>query len=297
MPLRPEVTAAWDGRAFTSGALDLTWHHLERHAEWFGDYREVGDGFRADDGFIPQVGVRLTNAWANAALFPRGAINWVSPWVRWQRVVERAGGATVSEYRYAGIQLGGVRNLNFTLRYSDERLRAGAALLPRRYAWMMFDLAPGRRLARVQVVARLGGDVDVANARTGRGGEVWDSVVVHLSDHLELQGQSDFTWLDIPGSRRLFTAGVERLRAEYNATPRAALRLIVQNVRITRDPALYQAPVPTVEGRVTLSALLSYRWSWATAAYLGWGDDRELAPTGAFSPGREQLFVKLQVSR
>jgi hypothetical protein len=218
--------------------------------------------------------------------------------VRWQRVVERAGGATVSEYRYAGIQLGGVRNLNFTLRYSDERLRAGAALLPRRYAWMMFDLAPGRRLARVQVVARLGGDVDVANARTGRGGEVWDSAVVHLSDHLELQGQSDFTWLDIPGSRRLFTAGVERLRAEYNATPRAALRLIIQNVRITRDPALYQAAVPAVEGRVTLSALLSYRWSWATAAYLGWGDDHERSATdGTFVSGRQQLFVKLQVGR
>ena len=304
VPLRPDVTPVWNGSASTSGAVDLTWHHLERHVEWFGDYREVGDRFRADAGFMPQVGVRLINAWANAAILPpaSGTINWISPWVRWQRVVERAGGgggATVSEYRYAGIQLGGVHNLNFQLRYSDERLRAGDALLPRRYAWMFFDLAPGRRLARVQVVARLGGDVDVANARTGRGGEVWDSVVVHATDHLELQGQSDVAWLDLPARGRLFTAGVERLRATYNVTPRAALRLIVQNVRITRDPALYQSPVPAVEGRLTLSALLSYRWNWATAAYLGWGDDRErsAAEGGTFAPGREQLFVKVQVSR
>jgi Domain of unknown function (DUF5916) len=300
MPLRPDVTSAWNGSAFMSGALDLMWHHLERHVEWYGDYREVGDGFRSDVGFMPQVGIRLMNAWANATLFPpaSGAINWVSPWVRWQRVVERAGGATVSQSRYAGIQLGGVRNLYVQLRYSDEQLRVGDALLPRRYAWMVFDVAPGRRLARVLVVARLGSDVDLANARTGQGGDVWDSVAVRVSDHLELQGQSDVAWLDLPGRGRLFTAGVERLRATYTATPRAALRLIVQNLRIRRDPSLYLAAVPRVEGGLTLSALLSYRWSWATAAYLGWGDDRELDAGGdRFAPGRQQLFVKLQVSR
>src|SRR4029077_17071397 len=37
LPQRPDLTAAWTGRAFTSGALDLAWHHLERHAEWFAD--------------------------------------------------------------------------------------------------------------------------------------------------------------------------------------------------------------------------------------------------------------------
>ena len=97
------------------------------------------------------------------------------------------------------------------------------------------------------------------------------------------------------GRRRLFTAGVERLRATYNFTPRTALRLVVQNVRTRRDPALYVAPTIAVEGSLTLSAL-TYRWSWASAAYLGLGDDREVGSAGTFAPGHQQLFVKVQVA-
>src|SRR5438876_1782455 len=98
------------------------------------------------------------------------------------------------------------------------------------------------------------------------------------------------------GRRRLFTAGVERLRATYNFTPRTALRLVVQNVRTLRDPALYVAPTIAVEASLTLSALFTYRWSWASAAYLGLGDDREVGSAETFAPGHQQLFVKVQVA-
>jgi hypothetical protein len=164
----------------------------------------------------------------------------------------------------------------------------------------VLDVAPGRRLARVMVVARLGGDVDIANGRRGRGGEVWDSVALHASDHLELVGLSDFTWLDVPAGgvpRRLFLAGLERLRATYNFTPHAALRLVAQHERVRRDPALYLSPANAVEGRLTLSALFTYRWSWASAMYVGLGDDRPLDAAGALAPGQQQVFVKLQVAR
>lgn len=302
VPLRPDLTPAWNGSRFTSGALDVSWHHIERHTEWFADYRDIGAGFRADDGFMPQVGVRLVNAWVNASTYPTGAISWVSPWVRWQRVTDRASGDVVSEYRYAGIQVGGIRNLNVQLRYSDERMVGGPTDVPlsRRYAWLFFDLAPSRWLARVQVVARLGGDVDLANGRAGRGGEVWDSVVVRPTAHLELLGLSDVALLDVPiggTDRRLFTAAVERLRATYSFTPRAAIRVVVQNVRIRRDPALYVAPTTVTEGSRTVSALFTYRWNWASAAYLGIGDDREVRPSGTLVPGHQQMFFKLQIAR
>ena len=275
----------------TSGALDLAWHHLERHAEWFADYRDVGAGFRADDGFLPQVGVRRVNAWGDAILYRSGAIFWVSPWVQWQRVMDRTTGEVVSAYHAAAIQVSGVHDLYAQLRVVDERLRALDALLARRYGWLYLEVAPGRRLERVQLLARLGGDVDVANARPGRGAELSSTVVLHASDHLALEGMSDFAWLDVQAggvARRLFTAGIERLRATYNVTPRTAFRLVVQNERTRRDAALYLAPASAVEGGLTLSALLTYRWGWASALYLGLEDDR---------PGQQQLFFKLQVAR
>ena len=83
---------------------------------------------------------------------------------------------------------------------------------------------------------------------------------------------------------------------DYNFTPRTALRLVVQNVRTLRDPALYVAPTIAVEGSLTLSALFTYRWSWASAAYLGLGDDREVGSAGTFAPGHQQLLVKVEVA-
>ena len=278
-------------QAFASGALDLAWHHLERHAEWFADYRDVGADFRADDGFMPQVGVRQVNAWGDAILYRSGAIFWVSPWAQWRRITDRTTGEVVSAYRAAAIQISGVHDLYAQLRVVDERLRALDTLLTRRYGWLYLEAAPGRRLARVQLLARLGGDVDVANARPGRGAELSSTVVLHASDHLALEGMADFTWLDVQAggvARRLFTAGIERLRATYNVTPRTAFRLVVQNERTRRDPALYLAPAAAVEGGLMVSALLTYRWGWASALYLGLEDDR---------PGQQQLFFKLQVAR
>ena len=60
---------------------------------------------------------------------------------------------------------------------------------------------------------------------------------------------------------------------------------------------LYGAPTSAVEGRLAVAALLTYRWSWASAVYLGLGDDRPLDATGALAPGHQQLFIKLQVAR
>src|SRR5207302_254540 len=146
LPQRPDLTAAWDGRGLTSAALDVAWHHLARHAEWFADYRDVGAGFRADDGFMPQVGTRQVNLWADAILYRSGAIFWVSPWVKWQRVTDRVTGNVVSAYRAAALQLSGLRDLYVQVRLVHERLRALDSLLARRYGWMYLEVAPGRRL-------------------------------------------------------------------------------------------------------------------------------------------------------
>src|SRR5205823_6346598 len=44
----------------------------------------------------------------------------------------------------------------------------------------------------------------------------------------------------------------------------------------SRRPALYLARTGPVEGRLMVSALLTYRWSWASAIYLGLGEQQQL---------------------
>ncbi|HVS02507.1 MAG TPA: DUF5916 domain-containing protein, partial [Thermoanaerobaculia bacterium] len=57
-PHRPDLAAEWDGRRLSGHAAKLQWY---RAAEPWGSfllYEDLGDGFRADNGFVPEVGLR-----------------------------------------------------------------------------------------------------------------------------------------------------------------------------------------------------------------------------------------------
>ena len=57
-PVRPDLAIDWDGRHISDGAGLLFWSHNTRHEDWFIQGMSLGRDFRADDGFIPQVGYR-----------------------------------------------------------------------------------------------------------------------------------------------------------------------------------------------------------------------------------------------
>ena len=80
------------------------------------------------------------------------------------------------------------------------------------------------------------------NVRAGRGGHVNLTATINATDHLVFDLIANTAWLHVDDnagvSRPLFTARVERVRANYTFTARS-VRLIVQYVSTDRDPALY----------------------------------------------------------
>src|SRR5262249_13935505 len=69
-PVLPELAAEWDGRRLDSHAADLWWAHNSRTVDWFVEGKDFGDEFRADDGFVPQVGYRQTYGEAGYTIRP-----------------------------------------------------------------------------------------------------------------------------------------------------------------------------------------------------------------------------------
>ena len=57
-PVRPDLADEWDGRALTGHGAVAWWPHSTKTIDWFGQYKDFGDEFRADNGFVPQVGYR-----------------------------------------------------------------------------------------------------------------------------------------------------------------------------------------------------------------------------------------------
>ena len=52
-----------------------SWAHNTRHLDWQAKYNDVGGGFRADTGFVPQVGYREANAYAGWTVHPSGFVS------------------------------------------------------------------------------------------------------------------------------------------------------------------------------------------------------------------------------
>src|SRR5262249_41042261 len=152
------------------------------------------------------------------------------------------------------------------LRYGWSRVRAGEILLPRQRLYYILNASPTRWLNGLSLQGFVGEEVDFDNARTGHGADVQLSGILRPTDHLELRLNVSRRWLDeappdLPAGR-LFTAQVERVRATYNFTARAFLRLIAQYVDTRRDPALYIGPVTPRDASLDASALLAYKLNW-----------------------------------
>jgi len=182
-------------------------------------------------------------------------------------------------------------------RYQDSHVRAGNVLFPRRqFAWFA-RMSPSRRVQNVGVDGFLGQEADFANVRLGRGGNVNLNATVNATDHLVFDLIANTTWLHVDDSdgvsRPLFTARVERLRANYTFTARSFVRLIGQYVSTDRDSALFMNPPPAHDGFFSGSVLFAYKINWQSVMFFGYGDDRALDDQRRLQKFDRQIFVKL----
>jgi hypothetical protein len=300
-PGRPDLVPEWDGSRRRGHAAEVVWLHTTRRFDWYLRGADRAAGFRADLGFVPQVGVRAAEAEVGYTFFPGGLLAKLRPYVVAAHTEDRDG-ALVLRRVVPGIGFLGQRNLYGFMGYNVERVRTGARLLDRRFARALLQADPARWLSRVSLSGFVGDDVDLEGERLGRGGSFTASATLRPSDHLSLEVLSSRSWLDVPrhagGPRqaRLFTAQVQRLKATHSFTSRAFLRLVGQYVETHRDPSLHARPVPRREGAFQVTALLSYRLNWQTALFLGYGDDRVLDEDGRLRRDGRQAFFKVSYS-
>ena len=156
----------------------------------------------------------------------------------------------------------------------------------------MARFSPSQYISAIGIDGALGGQVDFANLRPGRGGTVNVAATLNPTDHLEVALLDNFRWLDIDRAR-LFTARVSRSRGTYTFTARSYLRAIGQYVSTDRDPALYLSPVLPHSGTFLGSLLFAYKLNWQSVLFVGYGDDRELSVEDRLERSGRQVFVKV----
>ena len=297
-PERTDLAGEWDGRTLSDRALLLRWAHNTPRVDWFLQGQDLGKDFRADEGFIPQVGYREGYFEAGYTVRPKDkffsrirmfTVDWYD---------EDHTGGVLARRVSAGAGMDGRWNSFLRFELNRDDVKVGNQIFSRFRPYFTIQSSPGRILNSIAVETYLGDEIDFANAREGSGATVIGSVTVRPNNHLELRGNASGRWLHVEdsalGSGRLFLAQVERLRASYSFNARMFVRLIGQYVETTRDTSLYSFPVAAKNASFSSSALFAYKLNWQTVLYLGYGDNRDFAEvTDRLEPSGRQAFAKV----
>jgi len=295
-PDRPDLADEWTGRRLSGGAAQASWNHNTRHLDWAAKYADVGTGFRADTGFMPQVGYREGYAQAGWQIYPSGFLRRERTFLNVDYQVDQTG-ALITRDVEPGLGMDILWNGFMQYRYIDARTRAGTRVIQRHQLGFIANFSPTRHFSYIGVDGTVGRDIDFDNARPARGATVNISATLQPSDHLALNLLQNTRWLNVDegpfAAGRLFTQRVSRVKATYTFTSRLFVRAIGQYILTTREPQLFVDVVDARAGDFTGSLLFAYKINWQSVMFVGYGDDRSLADQRTLEPLDQQIFVKM----
>lgn len=295
-PDRPDLTAEWNGQKLSGHAGEIWWSHSTKTWDWFTGYWDFSDEFRADNGFVPQVGARENYGEAGYTFRPTsGFLRRLRTFLQADYQAQRDG-ALIFRQISPGAGMDGLFASFLRFQIAFDKVRAGAHTFDRNRFLYVIEGSPSRIFNRVGIDGNIGEQVDFANSRPGDGGTVNAFATIRPTDHLELRFNGSRQWLDVDtetAKGRLFTASVARLRAQYTFTARAFLRVIGQYVETKRDPSLYTFTVSEKDASFTGSVLVAYKLNWQSVLFVGYGDERALSEDDHLDKAGRQFFLKL----
>lgn len=297
-PDRPDLGGdEWTGKKLRGYAGDLWYQYSTRANDLYVEYRDIDNEFRADNGFIPQVGYRSSYVEGGHTWYPKDRF------VTRVRTFAIGGydsteeGALLYRRTSAGFGADGKYRSFLRLRFANETVRDGESVYDRDVLYYTLQFTPPGIVSNVSIDGRVGQDVDFSNGRGARGSNVSVSCNVRPSDHLVIGLSASNRWLTVAPdgstSDRLFTSQVERIRATYTFNNRTFARVILQNSRTNRDEALYVNGARQHSGGFATQLLWAYKLNWQTLVYAGMGDLREVGLDGELEPSSRQFFMKV----
>jgi hypothetical protein len=296
-PDRPDLAEEWDGRHMKSHAGDVWYQHTDPKWDWFTEYQDYGDGFRADDGFVPQVGYRRNYVETGRTFRPTGFVSRVRTFLIGDYSADRDGNMIFRSVS-PGVGMDAQWNGFMRFRYGYDKVRSGGKDLPQNRVLFTVQFSPSLTISQISIDGNAGQQVDFDNSRTGHGANITASAVVRPTVHLALTLNGAISWLDVTpegggDAKRLFTADVARLKATYTFTARSYVRAIVQWIETRRNPSLYLSPVAAKDGSLSASFLFAYKLNWQSVLFAGYGDNRAVAENETYQRQDRQFFLKV----
>ncbi|MGH9335245.1 MAG: DUF5916 domain-containing protein, partial [Vicinamibacteria bacterium] len=281
-----------DLRRFGGFGYNVGYDYATRDWNAAVEWTDIGDDFRADFGFVPQVGYRGPEVEISRVFWGDGG-GWfnrlsLEAEAVWQE--EQDGHLLERRYELA-INYDGP--LQSSARAWTEWSRVA-------FAARLFDLVEPRLFLEIRPTSWLGLDlfasggheIDFDNVR--RADEVFlnPSVDLRIGRPLELSLDHTYQRLSLE-DERILTANLTELRALYHFNVRTFVRAIVQLRDNKFNPAMFVDEIEPEEQRVFSQLLFSYKLNPQTVIFVGYSDNYQGTTQFDLTQSDRTFFFKL----
>jgi hypothetical protein len=274
--------------------IAFEWDHVTRSNGVWLDYDHVGTDFRADLGFIPQVGYWNVEGGCYHT--------WNSPERRtWWSLVRAGGDYYYYEELSSGTPL--ARGYSGWLVYTgtmQTNLAVTVGSGREAYSDREFDLSSLRVSGGVRPTGSFGFSfstiwddrIDYANIRAGKRFYTQPYISYQIGRHLRIGFNHAYEHLDVADGR-LYTANASGLTVMYTFNTRAFLRSVMQYVDYRRNAVLYTSAIDSEYRRFCTQFLFSYSIDPRTVLFLGYSDNHFGNQDFSLTQSDKTFFMKM----
>lgn len=303
------VLRADPSRSYSDDALSVKYKHNRRGGYALAQYRDVGEDFRADLGYMPRVDYRLGSVSAGLdrylAYEDKGQMRFRLSGTYLRQ--ESQEGELINESRDAWLNYWGLLQSWVRVGYRN-RDRVAKRFLQNTLA--IEDNAPEfneeqfefriesspLRNGRLVLAGKIGDQIDTDNYRLGDILEFKPAIIWSVGNRFEVSLEDTYRRLDVDGGE-LFSENYLRLSLTYQFEKASFLRLTIIDDWVRRDPDLYLYEEVDRKERDTTAELLfawkpTQRNTFLVGAKAGATDADELD-----DPRLEEMSLYVKYSR
>lgn len=274
-------------------SVRAVYEHSVRSWASYVQYIAANDDFRADLGFIPQVGYHKGYGFYEHYWYSDNNEHW------WRRL--SIGSETTWTYDRNGNPLQQQVAPYFFMKGPREFfINSFGAFGPSYYQGKRFDrnfintfweMRPSASVY-TRFEFRAGQEIDYDNAKQGHILRLIPGIRFDLARHLRLELNDTFERLEVEEGE-LYRANVSEVRATYQFSTRMFLRAITQYFYVARHPELYTFSIDKKDQDIFNQFLFSYKMNPQVVLFLGYSDNYSNDEIHNLTQANRTLFFKV----
>ena len=259
------------GDSFNGDAHTLQYNYNSRNWTGYAGQNQFDDGFRADLGFIGQVGFKQDFAGVNRIWYgdKDATLSRIRLSARWSLSRENDG-LLLERMREVSSGMNGPLQSFLELAHVERDKYWNGVVFQERINRMYLEFKPISGLS-LEVFARHGDKVDLANTRLATITTIGPVIAANIGKSLSVRINHNYERLSRDGGD-VYVANLTDLRISYQFNLRQRLRVALLRADFKRDPLLYGFLVAPRSRSINSQIIYSYKINPRTALYAGYAD-------------------------